>query len=137
MLQRFPGLFLLPLLSAYAQSPQAARLFDEKCTSCHSETRGQGTPDATTLRQMTPEAVYEALNKGDAHAPARLLSDADRRSLGEYLSGRNFMGSNAGDASAMPNVCAANPAITSLSAMPAWNGWGVDSTNGRFQPAKA
>ena len=33
-----------------------------------------------------------------AHAPARQLSDADRRSIGEYLSGRNFMGSNAGEA---------------------------------------
>ena len=102
--------FLLSLFSATAQSPQAARLFDEKCTSCHSETRGQGTPDATTLRQLTPEAVYEALNKGDAHAPARQLSDADRRSLGEYLSGRNFMGSNAGEASSMPNeLCAVPP----------------------------
>ena len=94
-------------------------------------------PDATALRQMTPEAIYDALHKGDGHAPARQLSDADRRSIGEYLSGRNVMGSTAGDASAMPNVCAANPPITSLSAMPAWNGWGVDSTNGRFQPAKA
>ena len=118
MLQRFSVLFLLPLLSAYAQSPQAARLFDEKCTSCHSETRGQGTPDATALRQMTPEAVYDALNKGAAHAPARQLSDGDRRAIGEYLGGRNFMDSNAAEASAMPNVCAANPTITSLSSTP-------------------
>ena len=137
MLQRFSVVFLLPLLSALAQSPQAARLFDEKCTSCHSETLGQGTPDATTLRQMTPEAVYEALNKGAAHAPARQLSDPDRRSIGEYLGGRNFMDSNAAEASSMPNVCATNPPITSLSATPAWNGWGVDATNGRFQPAKS
>jgi polyvinyl alcohol dehydrogenase (cytochrome) len=86
---------------------------------------------------MTPEAVYEALNKGALHAPARQLSDADRRSISEYLSGRNFMGSNAGDASAMPNVCASNPSITSLTATPGWNGWGVDPTNGRFQTAKA
>jgi polyvinyl alcohol dehydrogenase (cytochrome) len=137
MLKRFFALFLLPLLSAHAQSPQAARLFDEKCTSCHSETRGQGTPDATALRQITPEAVYEALNKGAAHGPARQLSDTDRRSIGEYLGGRNFMDSNAAEASAMPNVCTANPLIASLSATPSWNGWGVDATNGRFQPAKA
>ncbi|HEX4592927.1 MAG TPA: PQQ-binding-like beta-propeller repeat protein, partial [Bryobacteraceae bacterium] len=139
MTKQLPGVFLaISLLwgSAEAQSPQAARLFDQSCTSCHSETVGKGTPDATTLRQMTPEAVYEALSKGAAHAPARQLSDADRRSIGEYLGGRNFMDSSA-DASTMPNVCAANPPITSLSAMPAWNGWGVDSTNGRFQQAKA
>ena len=137
MLNRLSGLLLLSLVAATAQSPQTARLFDQACTSCHSETLGKGMPDATALRQMTPEAIYDALNKGDVHAAARRLSDADRRSIGEYLSGRNFMGSNAGDASVMPNVCAANPAIASLSSTPAWNGWGVDGTNGRFQPAKA
>jgi putative pyrroloquinoline-quinone binding quinoprotein/cbb3-type cytochrome c oxidase subunit III len=135
-MKRLSGMLLLSF-AAIAQSPQTARLFDQSCTSCHSETRGQGTSDATTLRQMTPEAIYDALNKGDAHAPARQLPDADRRAIGEYLSGRNFMGSNAGDASAMPNVCATNPPINSLSSTPAWNGWGVDATNGRFQPAKA
>jgi polyvinyl alcohol dehydrogenase (cytochrome) len=131
------GALWLSLVPAIAQSPQTARLFDQACTSCHSETLGKGMPDATALRQMTPEVIYDALNKGDAHAQARQLSDADRRSIGEYLSGRNFMGSTAGDASVMPNVCASNPAIASLSSTPAWNGWGVDSTNGRFQPAKA
>ncbi|HTA68082.1 MAG TPA: PQQ-binding-like beta-propeller repeat protein, partial [Bryobacteraceae bacterium] len=135
-MKRLSGMLLLSF-AAIAQSPQTARLFDQSCTSCHSETRGQGTPDATTLRQMPPEAIYDALNKGDAHAPARELSGADRRAIGEYLSGRNYMGSNAGDASAMPNICAANPPITSLASKPAWNGWGVDSTNGRFQSGKA
>src|ERR1700692_3524026 len=135
-MKRLSGMLLLSF-AAIAQSPQAARLFDQSCTSCHSETLGKRTPDATALRQMTPEAIYDALNKGEAHASARQLTDADRRSIGEYLSGRNFMGSNAGESSAMPNVCTSNPPITSLSATPAWNGWGADTTNGRFQPAKA
>src|SRR5260370_6181473 len=109
LMKRLSSPLLLSFTAAQAQSPQTARLFDQSCTPCHPESRGQRTPDATALRQMTPEAIYEALNKSDAHAQARQLSDADRRSIGEYLSGRNFMGSNAGDASAMPNVCAANP----------------------------
>src|SRR5258708_29292105 len=37
----------------------------------------------------------------------------------------------------MPNTCAGNPPITSLSASPAWNGWGADSSNARFQTAQA
>ena len=40
---------------------------------------------------------------------------------------------NTGDASAMPNKCPSNPAYRNLSSAPAWNGWGVDATNGRFQ----
>ena len=37
----------------------------------------------------------------------------------------------------MPNQCPSNPAIGTLSASPLWNGWGVDASNSRFQPAKA
>jgi len=36
-----------------------------------------------------------------------------------------------------PNQCTTNPAITSLTASPAWNGWGADAGNTRFQPEAA
>ena len=35
------------------------------------------------------------------------------------------------------NRCAANPAITSVTSSPSWNGWGADADNTRFQPAAA
>jgi polyvinyl alcohol dehydrogenase (cytochrome) len=35
------------------------------------------------------------------------------------------------------NQCAANPALTDLAAGPAWNGWGADISNSRFQTASA
>ena len=123
--------------SALAQLPKSARLFEQNCLMCHGNGPGQRGPDATALRQMTPEAIVDSLAKGEAHAPARQLSDDDKRAIGTFLNGRNFMGGNAGEASSMPNKCAANPGISSLSAAPAWNGWGVDSTNGRYQLAKA
>src|SRR4029079_17342475 len=34
----------------------------------------------------------------------------------------------------MPNVCSAHPPIRDLKG-PAWNGWGADLSNTRFQPA--
>jgi len=123
--------------SAVAQLPKSARLFEQNCLGCHGNGPGQRGPDATALRQMTPEAIVQALASGAAHQQARQLSDADQRAIGVFLNGRNFMGGNAGDASAMPNKCANNPGISSLTSAPAWNGWGVDSTNGRFQLAKA
>ena len=123
--------------SALAQLPKSARLFEQNCLGCHGYGPGQRGPDATALRQRTPEAIVQALAKGEAHMQARQLSNDDQRAIGTFLNGRNFMGGNEGEASVMPNKCAANPGISSLSSAPAWNGWGVDSTNGRFQLAKA
>ena len=40
------------------------------------------------------------------------------------------------DAKDMPNRCAADARLGDLSGGPAWNGWGVDSSNTRFQTAK-
>ena len=37
----------------------------------------------------------------------------------------------------MLNRCSANPAITSITSSPSWNGWGVDNANTRYQPAAA
>jgi hypothetical protein len=143
MMKQFPSvatastmLFLLSG-SAAAQLPKSSRLFEQNCIACHGYTQGQRGPDATALRQMTPEAIVQALGKGAAHEQARQLADTDQRAIGEFLSGRNFMPGNTGDAGAMPNKCPSNPPIANLSAAPAWNGWGVDATNGRFQSAKA
>jgi len=43
--------------------------------------------------------------------------------------------SSAQDSAQTPNRCATNPAITSVTSTPAWNGWGADAGNTRFQPA--
>ncbi len=129
--------FVLAFTAAYAQTPQGARVFDQNCVTCHANVPGGRAADATALRRITPEAIFRALSISDAHAQARQLPEADRRLVGEYLSGRNFMDGDSGDAKKMPNMCESNTAITSLSAAPAWNGWGVDTTNGRFQQAKA
>ncbi len=41
------------------------------------------------------------------------------------------------DAAHMPNRCTTESAITNLTSSPAWNGWGADAANTRFQPAAA
>ena len=45
--------------------------------------------------------------------------------------------STAQDAAQMANRCATTPAIESVTSAPAWNGWGADAANTRFQPAAA
>src|SRR5690348_11238243 len=123
--------------SSQAQQPGTFRLFEQKCQTCHGNPAEEKAPDPTVLRMMTPEAIYKALTEGPMVPQAKDLSDADKRELAEYLGGRNLLADAGGDAAQMPNKCAGNPPITRISALPAWNGWGADSTNGRFQSAKA
>jgi polyvinyl alcohol dehydrogenase (cytochrome) len=44
---------------------------------------------------------------------------------------------SAQEAARIPNQCATNSAITSLTSSPSWNGWGADAGNTRFQPIAA
>ena len=131
------ALSLVPVNLLNAQLPKSGRLFEQNCVMCHPNSPGGQGPEAGTLRRLAPEAIVQKLADGSAHAQARQLSEADQRAIAEFLSGRNYMVPGTGDAAKMPNVCRTNPPISSLTEAPAWNGWGADSTNGRFQTAKA
>jgi polyvinyl alcohol dehydrogenase (cytochrome) len=84
---------------------------------------------------MTPEKILEALTTGKMVKEAEALSDGQKRRVAEFMAGRPMGSSAAGSAANMPNKCATNPTITSLTQTPAWNNWGVDNANTRFQPA--
>jgi len=85
---------------------------------------------------MTPERVYEALTTGVMSAQARDLDDAARRAVAEYLGDRKLGAGEVGDAKLMPNRCQAGRVMSNL-ATRAWNGWGVDRENTRFQPSES
>ena len=139
-MMKLPGTLAFTILvwcgCGLAQSTEGVRVFEQTCTTCHGKAQIPPIPDPTALRQMTPESVYQALNTSAAHQKLQLTDDV-KRAVAEFASGRNMMPDDAGEAKRMPNVCPSNPPITSLTATPAWNGWGVDATNGRFQPAKS
>jgi len=107
-------------------NPQS--LFEQNCASCHT--------DRTTLNKMTPEAVYRALTSGAMRPQAANLNEAAKRSIAEYLSGNKLNLSQFADAKQMPNRCPGNSRLTDPVSGPAWNGWGVDSSNTRFQTGK-
>jgi polyvinyl alcohol dehydrogenase (cytochrome) len=143
MMKRFLGLLCtVPMMMfllvefAPAQSPEAGRLFEQNCVTCHGNAAIEKAPDPSVLRQMSPEAVYKALTSGAMVPQAEKLSDQQKRIIAEYLGGRNLV-EGSGDAAQMANKCVSNPPITNLSATPAWNGWGADASNARFQTAKA
>ena len=119
-----------------AQVLQVIALFETQCASCHAAPTDDRTPTKEALRQLTPEAVLAALTTGAMVAQSSELQDAQKRLLAEHVAGAPLGSAGAGDASAMPNRCGAEPFDDPLSG-PMWNGWGVDASNGRFQSAEA
>jgi len=111
-------------------------IFQLRCTRCHGNPgAAKPAPAPSTLRQLAPEAIYDALTTGTMKVQGRSLSDEERRRVAESLSGRPLGGAQPGDASNMPNHCAGGLPFRDPLASPAWNGWGADPSNSRFQPA--
>jgi len=129
---------LLPAAaSAVAQESPfvSARLFEQTCAACHGNPAFERAPDRATLRRMTPEAIYDSLTTGSMRVQAQDLADDAKRAIAEYLADRKLGVAQITDAMLIANRCAATPPLDPT-AVSAWNGWGVDLMNTRYQPSE-
>jgi polyvinyl alcohol dehydrogenase (cytochrome) len=76
---------------------------------------------------MSPENIVSALTSGLMRDQGSQLSAVEKQTVAEFLTGRTLGQSRAAQTA---GLCA--PAAFSA-AGPAWNGWGVDAANSRFQ----
>lgn len=123
---------------AVAQSESAGvNQYFNNCASCHeSNEPGHQAPHTSVLKRMEPERILEAMTTGSMRNMAAALSDQDKRLIAEWVGGRKLDTNLVGAAENMPNRCAGQTQVRESKA-PAWNGWGVDYRNSRFQPAAA
>src|SRR6185503_9591749 len=143
----FNGALVALLLSPSGALAQTAsgtiRQFEERCATCHRNAgvaRAAGAeqaPDIATLQKMAPETVYAAIANNPIPAHAVDVPDNIKRGFAEFVGGRKLGSIPAGAAKSMPNQCAGSSRLTDPAAGAAWNGWGVDATNARYQTAKA
>ena len=112
-------------------------VFQQHCVSCHGNQKIPQAPLPSAIREMPPEKIYEALANGVMKTQGSSLTEDQKRMLATFLSGRPPGSLQQGDAKDMPNHCASDPPIADPSAGPAWNGWGADIADTRFQPADA
>ncbi len=129
---------------AVAQAPaQRQRLgtefgisaFERECSKCHGNPAVERAPSPAAIRQMPPERIYAAITTGVMQTQAVNLNDEQKRRLAEYMGGRPLGSAALGDAAQMPNRCAPQT-LADPSKSPAWNGWGADIHNTRYQDAK-
>lgn len=123
---RITALLVLGCLTALAQD--GAEVFRNHCSTCHRSGSSTSAPLPEVLRSLPAPTILAALESGKMRAQGSVLTAAERALVASYL-GR------AGQAETMPaSASCSGPAATEESA-PAWNGWGVDATNSRFQKA--
>ncbi len=122
---------------AAVSKPAGDTLYQQSCAKCHSSPAASNrAPDLKALMKLSPETIYSAITTGAMATAAQQLSAADKKVLAAYLGGRPLDLADAGSATRMRNHCEANAPIENISSTPAWNGWGVNLANTRFENAQ-
>src|SRR5262245_34332576 len=115
---------------------QGFGLFQQRCLGCHGNPSVEKAASPAALRAMSPERIYDALTSGVMKTVVGdSLTDEQRRRVSESIAGRLLGTETSGDGARMRNQCA--PGRSFALGGPAWNGWGAQIDNGRFQPADA
>jgi polyvinyl alcohol dehydrogenase (cytochrome) len=123
-----------PRFASAGQAPNGARLFEDRCASCHAAAADDPrVPSAAALGQRTPQAIVDALSSGAMRQQGATLTAAERRAVAEYITGGSLRPSTP------PVTTGLCPGALSAGADsflgPRWNGWSPGLTNTRFQPA--
>jgi polyvinyl alcohol dehydrogenase (cytochrome) len=77
------------------------------------------------------------MSSGSMRPQAANLNEGNKRSITEYLTGGKLNLAQFADAKQMPNRCPSSSRLGDPASGPAWNGWGVDTSNTRFQTEKS
>jgi polyvinyl alcohol dehydrogenase (cytochrome) len=127
------SLLAAPAITA-AQAPNGEAVYKQHCARCHEGTMPR-MPSREALKSVTPEAIETALSSFTMRRQGAALSPAERRAVAEFLSGRPA-GSYRAPLDMMPkSAFCSGTATGDPLAGTAWNGWGVDQRNTRYQPA--
>src|SRR5580700_7594494 len=124
------GLLICAVVSAQTQTGE--QMYKESCAQCHDAGVGRA-PKREGFRDMSPERVLAAMETGEMVTMGMRWPAEGRRSIAEFLTSKAFGTSLTTDPSPQA-MCAAGKDDFSLTG-PAWNGWGTNTSNTRFQDA--
>ena len=121
------------------QPPSGATIYAERCATCHDAADATRAPTRESLRARSAEAIVAALSPGGVmSAQGAPLSAPEKQAVAAFLGApAPAAGTATADASRDPGLCAATAAAFAPGTGAAWNGWGNDLSNARFQPAPA
>ncbi len=119
---------ITPLLSAQ----DGANLYKLLCATCH-DGANERAPTRAVLKQMTPERVLSALETGPMLPMASNRTTGERRALAEFVSGKKFSRPLSAAPVRQAMCRASKNDLADPTNTPAWNGWGLNTSNTRYQ----
>jgi polyvinyl alcohol dehydrogenase (cytochrome) len=123
---------LLLSFTASLSAEDGPTLYGQLCATCH-ESGVARAPARDVLRSMSPEQVLTALESGAMLSMASGRTGVERRAIAEFVTGKSF-GKPLDTTPSPASMCRAaagefaNPLSGAI-----WNGWGVNSSNTRYQ----
>jgi polyvinyl alcohol dehydrogenase (cytochrome) len=116
---------------ARAQTPDGDTVFAQHCAICHEHpTPENKAPPRDALATLGPDAIFASLTEGNMRIQGQPLSPAERVAVAERVAGRPLTAATIAPAA---GLCPTTPALGALTSPSAWNGWGPDARNTRFQ----
>ncbi|MGH9406866.1 MAG: PQQ-binding-like beta-propeller repeat protein [Terriglobia bacterium] len=115
-------------MTGFAQSPDGAAVFQQKCAMCHQPQSHTRAPAESQLRQMPRETILSALETGKMKTIGAGMTAGDREAVASFLAA-----SQTPSPQARAGFCAIprQPVFND----PGWDSWGVGTSNRRFVPA--
>ncbi|MFT5133029.1 MAG: polyvinyl alcohol dehydrogenase (cytochrome) [Gammaproteobacteria bacterium] len=125
-------IFTLPLIASAADGQIS---YKQHCASCHESSNSQ-IPSFSQLQKLSPASIHKTLSTGTMRQIGAGLSESERVAVSEFITGGTYSADSAKD---IPlKYCDTRPDLQNdFLQQSQWNGWGVDSENTRFQPARA
>lgn len=116
-----------PVHSRQFSDFDGADLFKSHCMSCHVAYNAARAPWPATLKLMMRSTILISLESGKMRTQGAQMSHEERVAVANYL------GQPEAQQTGLSNVCSMG--LKAMANSPLWNGWGVDLSNSRFQPA--
>ena len=127
---------LLFLSAGLLSAEDGATLYQQICAVCH-DTGIDRAPNRQALRAMTPERVLAALEAGAMISMTSGRTAVERRAVAEFVTEKPF-GRPLVTTPSPQSMCVAKVGdFANPLAGPAWNGWGVNASNTRYQDGAA
>jgi len=128
------ALFLLAI-AVPAAADDGPTMYKQLCASCHDTGAGRA-PTRDVLQAMTPERVLTAMESGPMLSMASGRTGVERRAIAEFVTGKTFSEAFSTKPSPQAMCRAVSGEFASPLTGPAWNGWGANPQNTRYQDGK-
>jgi polyvinyl alcohol dehydrogenase (cytochrome) len=118
-----------------AAADDGPTMYKQLCASCH-DTGAARAPTRDVLQAMTPERVLTAMESGPMLSMASGRTGVERRAIAEFVTGKKFSEAFSTKPSPQAMCRAVAGEFANPLTGPAWNGWGANTQNTRYQDGK-